>query len=106
MSKSTYRVGLNTQAGKAQQKGLSKNARRKFERYGIPPKRKKIDAIELPLWNQDEKLLEGTSPQWAVACQLRGRDLKRIRQSHIHVGSGRMERVFEGIIPLELLKKD
>jgi hypothetical protein len=105
MSKSTYPDGLNTQAGKAQQKGLSKNAKRQLQRYGIPSKREGVDAIGLPLWSQDEKLLEGTPSQWAVACQLRGRDLERIRQSHIHAGSSNMERIFEGVIPRDLLKE-
>jgi len=104
MSGKTDTAGLNTQAGKAHKKGLSKNAKRKLNRYGILPKGKKVDAVELPLWSQDEKPLEGTRPQWAVACQLRGRDLERIRQYHIQGSSGGMERVFEGIIPGELLK--
>ena len=106
LNASLHKAGLNTQAGKALRKGLSKNAKRKLERYGILPKRKQVDVIGLPLWNQDEKPLEGTSPQWAVACQLRGRGLEKIRQAHICAGSASMERIFEGRIPKKLLRND
>ena len=103
MSGKTDTAGLNTRAGKAQQKGLSKNAKRQFRRYGkpLPESFKEV----LPsLWDRDEDTLVGTKPQYAVASQLGSRNMEMERQRHIRGsrGSAGMEKIFEGNIPKEL----